>query len=45
MKKNRCPWSDCQPDYKIYRDTEWGVPIYDDGNFLKLSFLRFLKQA
>ena len=30
MKKNHCPWCEAQPDYKIYHDTEWGVPIYDD---------------
>ena len=29
MKKNRCPWCEAQPDYKIYHDAEWGVPIYD----------------
>ena len=44
-EKNRCPWCDGNPDYKIYHDAEWGVPIYDDDKLLKLSFLRLFKQA
>jgi DNA-3-methyladenine glycosylase I len=28
---HRCPWVDLEkPDYIVYHDTEWGVPVYDD---------------
>ena len=37
--KNRCPWCDGQPDYKIYHDTEWGVPIYDDDKLFETLLL------
>ena len=27
----RCPWVDLsKPDYVVYHDTEWGVPVHDD---------------
>lgn len=39
MKKNRCPWCEAQPDYKIYHDTEWGVPIYDDDKLFETLLL------
>ncbi len=27
----RCPWVDLsKPDYVVYHDREWGVPVYDD---------------
>lgn len=39
MKKNRCPWCEAQPDYKIYHDTEWGVPIYDDEKLFETLLL------
>jgi DNA-3-methyladenine glycosylase I len=27
----RCPWVDMsKPDYVLYHDTEWGVPVHDD---------------
>jgi DNA-3-methyladenine glycosylase I len=27
----RCPWVDpSKPDYVVYHDTEWGVPVHDD---------------
>ena len=27
----RCPWVDLtKPDYVLYHDTEWGVPVHDD---------------
>lgn len=30
-KTTRCPWSDSKdPDYLLYHDDEWGVPVYDD---------------
>ena len=38
-EKNRCPWCDGQPDYKIYHDTEWGVPIYDDDKLFETLLL------
>ena len=38
-EKNRCPWCDGQPDYKIYHDTEWGVPIYDDDKLFETFLL------
>ena len=38
-KKNRCPWCDGQPDYKIYHDTEWGVPIYGDDKLFETLLL------
>lgn len=27
---NRCEWADSAPDYIVYHDTEWGVPIRND---------------
>jgi DNA-3-methyladenine glycosylase I len=28
----RCPWSDSRDDaYRLYHDTEWGVPVHDDA--------------
>lgn len=28
----RCPWSDAGDDaYRLYHDTEWGVPVHDDA--------------
>lgn len=39
MKKNCCPWCEAQPDYKIYHDTEWGVPIYDDEKLFETLLL------
>ena len=38
-EKNRCPWCEAQPDYKIYHDTEWGVPIYDDEKLFETLLL------
>ena len=38
-EKNRCPWCDGQPDYKIYHDTEWGVPIYGDDKLFETLLL------
>ena len=38
-EKNRCPWCDGQPDYKIYHDAEWGVPIYDDDKLFETLLL------
>lgn len=32
MNKTRCPWavSEKAPEYAVYHDTEWGVPVRDD---------------
>ncbi|GAA4863285.1 DNA-3-methyladenine glycosylase I [Kitasatospora terrestris] len=27
----RCPWGDSADDYRVYHDTEWGVPVHGDG--------------
>ena len=29
-EKNRCPWCLGFPEYVVYHDTEWGVPVYED---------------
>lgn len=45
MKKNtndqcRCPWVDMsKPDYVVYHDTEWGVPVYDDRTIFEFLSL------
>lgn len=33
----RCPWCGDDPLYQAYHDTEWGVPVHDDG--LHFEFL------
>ena len=45
MKKNRCPWCEAHPDYKIYHDNEWGVPIYDNEKLFELWLLRLFMHA
>ena len=31
MPLQRCPWLDLdKPDYVVYHDREWGVPVHDD---------------
>ena len=40
MKKNRCPWCEAQPEYKIYHDKEWGVPIYNDEKLFETLLLK-----
>lgn len=38
--KHRCQWASNQPDiYKIYHDTEWGVPVYDDKKLFEFLIL------
>lgn len=27
----RCAWGDSTPDYRVYHDTEWGVPLRGDA--------------
>jgi DNA-3-methyladenine glycosylase I len=32
----RCPWLDeRKPDYVVYHDQEWGVPVYDDAKIFE----------
>lgn len=28
--KSRCPWCEGFPEYIMYHDTEWGIPVHDD---------------
>ena len=36
----RCPWLDnSKPDYVVYHDHEWGVPVYDDKKFFEFLIL------
>ena len=36
----RCPWVDIEkPDYVVYHDTEWGVPVYDDNKLFEFLTL------
>ncbi|MCP4116349.1 MAG: DNA-3-methyladenine glycosylase I [Desulfobacteraceae bacterium] len=35
----RCNWSTNDPDYIEYHDTEWGVPVHDDGKLFEFLIL------
>lgn len=36
----RCPWVDPgKPDYVVYHDTEWGVPVHDDRTMFEFLTL------
>jgi DNA-3-methyladenine glycosylase I len=35
----RCPWPGTDPRYVTYHDTEWGVPVYDDGRIFEFLLL------
>jgi len=38
--KCRCPWLDTtKPDYVIYHDEEWGVPLYEDTKLFEFITL------
>jgi DNA-3-methyladenine glycosylase I len=39
MKKNRCGWCEGDSLYKAYHDTEWGVPVKDDGTIFEFLIL------
>lgn len=40
MEKKRCQWVDGSlPIYVVYHDTEWGVPVRDDGKLYELFLL------
>ena len=33
-KNNSCSWPKNDPLMIAYHDTEWGVPLHDDANYL-----------
>jgi DNA-3-methyladenine glycosylase I len=35
----RCGWAGTDPTYVSYHDTEWGVPVYDDGTLFEFLVL------
>ena len=35
----RCAWADSTPLMARYHDTEWGVPVHDDGMLFELLTL------
>jgi DNA-3-methyladenine glycosylase I len=38
----RCPWGNSAPDYTVYHDTEWGVPLHgQDELYERLSLEAF----
>jgi DNA-3-methyladenine glycosylase I len=37
--KKRCEWSDSSELMRSYHDTEWGVPVHDDGKLLEFLLL------
>jgi len=39
MTVNRCAWAGNDPLYVSYHDTEWGVPIHDDGRIFEFLIL------
>ena len=39
MNKSRCSWSDKDPLYVKYHDTEWGIPVYDDDKIFEFLIL------
>lgn len=39
MEKTRCSWVGNDPLYIEYHDTEWGVPLYDEGKLFEFLIL------
>jgi DNA-3-methyladenine glycosylase I len=37
--KTRCAWAGTDPLYVDYHDTEWGVPVHDDGKLFEFLIL------
>lgn len=37
--KQRCGWSETDPLYRKYHDTEWGVPLHDDRKLFEMLLL------
>ncbi len=38
-QKQRCWWCGTDPLYVAYHDTEWGVPVHDDGKLFEMLLL------
>jgi len=34
--RQRCPWGTADPQYLVYHDEEWGVPLHDDRRLFEL---------
>ena len=34
--KHRCAWSETDPLYNLYHDTEWGVPVHNDRKLFEM---------
>jgi DNA-3-methyladenine glycosylase I len=39
FKLQTCPWCGTDPLYVAYHDSEWGVPVYDEGRLFELLIL------
>ncbi|MFD2166735.1 DNA-3-methyladenine glycosylase I [Thalassotalea euphylliae] len=40
----RCPWLDeTKPDYVVYHDEEWGVPVHDDNKLFEFLTLECMQ--
>ncbi|HEX5127642.1 MAG TPA: DNA-3-methyladenine glycosylase I [Rhodocyclaceae bacterium] len=39
MSAKRCEWAGTDPLYVAYHDSEWGVPVYDDGKIFEFLIL------
>ncbi len=37
--KKRCQWAGTDPDYIVYHDCEWGVPLHDDRALFEFLIL------
>src|SRR5262249_45308423 len=35
----RCEWGDSTPEYRLYHDREWGVPVHDDRRLFEFLIL------
>ena len=38
-QKKRCAWATADETYIAYHDSEWGVPVHDDGKLFELLIL------
>ena len=34
-RKRRCFWGSAPPDYRVYHDSEWGLPVDDDNRLFE----------
>lgn len=40
LERQRCPWVDMtKPDYVLYHDLEWGVPVHEDRKWFEFLTL------